>query len=112
MYLVASGVTDKNKKRPLLLYQAGLRVCEIFCQLPDNGNDDDFDTAVAKLNAYFELPKHRLYDFINFDKPNRTTQRHSINIIPDCEVYLSIVILPTPILKSCFKSYFMEHQVD
>ena len=66
MYLVASGVTDKTKKRALLLYQAGPRVREIFRQLPDNGNDDDFDTAVEKLNAYFEPQKHRLYDVYQF----------------------------------------------
>ena len=60
MYLVASGVTDKKKKRALILYQAGPRVREIFRQIPDHGDDDDFDTAVNKLNAYFEPQKHRL----------------------------------------------------
>ena len=34
MYLVASGVADKKKKRALLLYQAGPRVREIFPQIP------------------------------------------------------------------------------
>ena len=66
MYLVASGVTDKKKKRALLLYQAGPRVHEIFRQIPDHGDDDDFDTAVNKLNAYFEPQKHRLYDVYQF----------------------------------------------
>ena len=66
MYLVASGVTDKKKKRVLLLYQAGPRVREIFRQIPDHGDDDDFDTAVNKLNAYFEPQKHRLYDVYQF----------------------------------------------
>ena len=66
MYLVASGVTDKKKKRALLLYQAGPRVREIFRQIPDHGDDDDFDTAVNKLNAYFEPQKHRLYDVYQF----------------------------------------------
>ena len=68
MYLVASVVTDKKKKRALLLYQAGPwpRVREIFRQIPDHGDDDDFDTAVNKLNAYFEPQKHRLYDVYQF----------------------------------------------
>jgi hypothetical protein len=66
MYLVASGDTDKKKKRTLFLYQAGPRVREIFLQLPDNGNDDDFDKAVEKLNAYFKPQKHRLYDVYQF----------------------------------------------
>ena len=34
MYLVASGVTDKKKKKALLLYQAGPRVREIFARFP------------------------------------------------------------------------------
>ena len=66
MYLVASGITDNKKKRALLLNQAGPRVREIFRQIPDNGDDDDFDTAVAKLNAYFEPQKHRLCDVYQF----------------------------------------------
>ena len=66
MYLVASGVTDNKKQRALLLYQAGPRVREIFRQIPDHGDDDDFDTAVNKLNAYFEPQQHRLYDVYQF----------------------------------------------
>jgi hypothetical protein len=63
MYLVTNSVADKNKKRALLLYQGpcvGLCVREIFRQHSNSGNDDDFDTAVEKLNAYFEPQKHRL----------------------------------------------------
>ena len=30
MYLVATGITDKKKKRALLLYQAGPKVRDIF----------------------------------------------------------------------------------
>ena len=62
MYLVATGITDKKKKRALLLYQAGPKVREIFRQVPENGNDDDFDKAIELLNALFEPQKHRLYD--------------------------------------------------
>ena len=111
MYLVASGDTDKKKKRALFLYQAGPRVREIFLQLPDKGNDDDFDKAVEKLNAYFKPQKHRLLMYINFDKPNRATRKHLTNTTLDCGVYPNIVILQTLILKSCFKLCFMELQV-
>ena len=64
MYLVATGITDKKRQRALLLYQAGARVREIFRQLPDTG--DDLETAVAKLNEYFEPQKHRLYEVYKF----------------------------------------------
>ena len=66
MYLVATGITDKKKKRALLLYQAGPKVREIFRQIPENGNDDDFDKAIELLNANFEPQKHRLYDVYEF----------------------------------------------
>ena len=66
MYITANGITDKKKKRALLLYQAGSRVREIFRQLPDRGEDDDYDTAVTKLNGYFEPQKHRLYEVYKF----------------------------------------------
>ena len=66
MYLVATGKTDKKKKRTLLLYQAGPKVREIFRQIAENGNDDDFDKAIELLNAHFEPLKHRLYDVYEF----------------------------------------------
>ncbi len=65
-YLVANGITDKKRQRALLLYQAGPRVREIFRQLPDTGEDDDIDTAIEKLNSYFEPQKHRLYEVYKF----------------------------------------------
>ena len=66
MYITANGITDKAKKRALLLYQAGARVREIFRQIPDNGDDKDYDKAVEKLNEYFEPQKHRLYEVYKF----------------------------------------------
>ena len=65
-YLIATGITDKKRQRSLLLYQVGSRVREIFRQLPDTGEDSDLDTAVTKLNEYFEPPKHRLYEVYKF----------------------------------------------
>ena len=49
--VVATGITDKKKKRALVLYQAGPQVREIFRQMPENENDDDFDKAVELLGA-------------------------------------------------------------
>ncbi|CAB4042629.1 Hypothetical predicted protein [Paramuricea clavata] len=66
MYITANGITDKAKKRALLLYQAGTRVREIFRQVPDNGDDEGYDKAVKKLNEYFEPQKHRLYEAYKF----------------------------------------------
>ena len=66
VYLTANGITDKKKKRTLLLYQECIRVREIFRQLPDRGEDDDYDTVVTTLNGYFEPQKHRLYKVYKF----------------------------------------------
>ncbi len=37
-----------------------------FPPLPDTGEDDDIDTAIEKLNSYFEPQKHRLYEVYKF----------------------------------------------
>ena len=39
-FLVASGVTDKNQKRAVLMYVAGCAVREIYSTLEENENDD------------------------------------------------------------------------
>ena len=62
MYLTASGITDPTRKRALLLYQAGPRVREIFKQIPDTGTSADYDTAKAKLKAYFDPQKNKRYE--------------------------------------------------
>ncbi len=41
------------------MYSAGAEVQEIFETIPGNGEDDDFDTAVNKLNAHF-APSHNV----------------------------------------------------
>ena len=63
-YLVASNITNDIRKRALLLYQAGSRVREIFRNLEETG--EDFDTAVAKLNDFFEPQKNRLFEVYKF----------------------------------------------
>ncbi len=62
----ASVITDSQRKRALLLYQAGQRVREIFRQIPDTGNDDDYDVAKTKLKEYFEPQQNRRYAVYRF----------------------------------------------
>ena len=61
-------MTDKKHQRALLSYQAGQHVREIFRQLPDTGEDDDFDTAVTKLTSHFESQKNKLFEVYTFRK--------------------------------------------
>ena len=75
-YLITSNITDKKRQRTLLLYQAGQRVREIFFQLPDTGEDDDFDTAVTKLTSHFEPQKKKLFEGYTFRKAVQGIQRN------------------------------------
>ena len=80
MYLAASGITNNTRKRALLLYQACVRVREIFTQLEDTGTADAFDSAKQKLTAYFEPQKNKRYDVYVFRKtmqePNETLDQY------------------------------------
>jgi len=66
-FVVGSGVTDKTQKRALLLHLVGPEVQQIFETLDNTGRDNDFDTAVEKLNGYFK------------PKKNVTFERHKFN---------------------------------
>ena len=74
MFLVASGITDNTRKRALLLYLAGLRVREIFKNLTDVGEADDFNSAMAKLTEYFEPQKNRRYEVYRFRQATQAQQ--------------------------------------
>ena len=72
-YLRAADVTDALQKRALLLYSAGGEDQEIFETIPENGEDNDFDTAVTKLTEHF-APSHNI-DFEIFQF--RQARQHS-----------------------------------
>jgi hypothetical protein len=75
MYITANGVTDKAKKRALLLYQTGARVREIFRQIPDNGDDKDYDKAVEKLNEYLNHKNIDCTRSTNFARHHKTSAK-------------------------------------
>ncbi|KAK3720930.1 hypothetical protein QZH41_014537, partial [Actinostola sp. cb2023] len=59
-------ISLNEQKRAMLLHYAGPDVDEIFDTLPDTGEDDDFDTAVEKLNQYFSPKTNTTYEVYNF----------------------------------------------
>ncbi len=65
-YLVAVNVKDNAQKRALLLYQAGEATQEIFDTLPETGEDDDYKTAIEKLDEYFSPKKNVDYEIFQF----------------------------------------------
>lgn len=64
--LIGMNITVPKRKRALLLHYAGPDVDEIFDTLPNTGEDNDYDTAVAKLNEYFSPQVNTTYEVYNF----------------------------------------------
>jgi hypothetical protein len=73
MFLTASGIKDETRKHALLLYQASSRVREIFRQLTDTGNAEDYQTAKDKLREHFEPQKNRGYEVFKFRQAKQET---------------------------------------
>ena len=46
-------ITSNKQKLALLIYQAGPDLQDIFETLEETGPDDDYNTALVKLNTYF-----------------------------------------------------------
>ena len=79
MFLAAYGITNNARKRALLLYQAGSRVRDIFAQLPDTDEANDFETTKEKLIQHFQ--PHFRYDANVFVKLFSKKMKLSINTI-------------------------------
>ena len=63
---IGMNLDDKKQKRALLLHYAGPDVDDIFDTLPDTGENDDYDTAVEKLNEYFNPQVNTTYEVYSF----------------------------------------------
>ena len=102
-FLVANDITDTKLQRAMLLFLAGPRVRDIFRQLPNTGDDADFETALAKLNEYFEPQKNRLYEVYKFRQANQQAHENIDkfhirlrSLVETCEFH-------NLVLKSCCK---------
>ena len=71
MFLLASGITDTKRQRTLLLYTAGQRVREIFKQIPNTGDDNNFTMAKKKLTEYFQPQTNCRYEVYRFLQTNQ-----------------------------------------
>ena len=78
MFLLASGITDTKRQRALLLYTAGPRVREIFKQIPNNGDENNFNTAKEKLTEYFQPQTNRRYEVYRF-RQTKQNQEESLD---------------------------------
>ena len=66
IYLLALNITNAKQKRAILLYQDGQATQDIFDTLPETGDDDDYDTAMSKLDEYFTPKKNIDYEIFKF----------------------------------------------
>lgn len=67
--LFAMNVTDKKRKRALLLHYAGEATNEIFDTLPrttPGEGEDTFEKAIQALTNYFTLRQNREYEIYVF----------------------------------------------
>ena len=66
MYLAAHHVKDPTRNRALLLCSAGEEVSDIFETLPHQGEEKEYEKAVAALNAYFQPKVNKTYETYMF----------------------------------------------
>ena len=72
-YLVGLDITDKKRKRALLLHYSGEEVNDVFDTLSDTG--DDYDTALRKLTDYFAPKKCTEYEVYQISSSRSRTIR-------------------------------------
>ena len=65
-YLLAADIKTEERKRALLLYQAGPEVYNIFKTLPEIGDSKDYKKAVDALTKHFEPSKNRIFETYTF----------------------------------------------
>ena len=73
-YVIGFDIKDKARKRALLLYLAGPKVEKIFSTVTDTAEENDYDTAEAKLTAYFAPKKNVLYERHVFRQAKQETE--------------------------------------
>jgi len=56
--MVGMNITDKTRKRALLLYYAGEAIHDLFVTLSNTGNDNDFDAAATALKTHMDHYKN------------------------------------------------------
>ncbi len=78
-YIVALNITDNTQKRAVLLYQAGEATRYIFDTLQITGNPDDYTTAIAKLDQYFQPKKNVDYEIFQFRSTKQQNHDETID---------------------------------
>ena len=59
---MASGITNNDQKKGLSLHMAGKEVKEIYWSLNSANVEENFDTVIGRLDAYFVPKKNLTYE--------------------------------------------------
>ena len=70
LFIMASGITNVDQKKALLLHIAGKEVREIYRAMPANADNvvDTYDSIIQKLDDYFKPKKNLSYERYVFKK--------------------------------------------
>ena len=71
-FFIVHRIKKGDEKRAALLHYAGEWVYDIFKSLPNRGDADDYESAKACLNTYFQQTKNTDYEIFQF---REATQR-------------------------------------
>ena len=75
-YLQATGITNPLRQKGFLLHSAGRHVQEIFKTITTTepgSADDNFEHAIATLNAHFKPKKNVIYERFQFNQAKQGT---------------------------------------
>ena len=72
---------SSTQNRAMLLCMTGPRVMDIFNTLPETGTNDEYDVAVTKLTAHFNLMRNTEFAFYNSRQVHQGKWKVSISII-------------------------------
>ena len=83
-YFVVANITDNKVKQAALLHYVGEWVFDIFLSLPDTGEADNYQQAVAALNNYFIPKKNTNYEISKLreavQQPSETLNQFSARL--------------------------------
>ena len=116
IYLIAVNVQNNAQKRALLLYQVGQATQEIFDTLPETGDDDDYKTAMEKLDEYFSPKKNVDYEIFQFRQAKQnigeTTDQFATRLrklAAHCEFHDLDQEIKTAIIQNCRSKHLRRY---
>ena len=81
LFVVASGITNNEQKKALLLHMAGKEVKEIYRSSNSANVEENFDAIIGRLDAYFVPNKNLSYERYVFKKAQQLSTEDSTTYI-------------------------------